>query len=141
MSMPIDQQSPKLEKKAADSSPGEPPPVWPPAPRQPRPNVLYMGGYGGELITGINWIDAVLGVPCGFFIAFILWAVSGIIVQAIYGLPTHRPQMLAISASGILSSAIAYVLIGRKFSLFGATMWIGGSPMFLLLLFFAFWSY
>lgn len=109
--------------------------VWPPAPKQPRPNVLYMGGYGGELITGINWIDAVLGVPCGFFIGFILWVVSGIIIEIAYPPPVHQPQMLAESAVGSLLSAIAYVLIGRKFSLFGATMWIGGVPLHVLLFF------
>jgi len=88
-------------------------------------------------LTGINWLDALLGIPGGFFVGFALYFVGGIIVEAICGLPSHRPQMLASSSIGAVSTLIMHIMIGRKYSLLAFTMCLGSIPLYLLMFFLA----
>lgn len=106
--------------------------IWPPPPRQPVPKSVHVPDYAGEYLTGINWLDAVLGVPAGFVIGIIFWGTSLGLVQAVRGLPSHQRDMEAACVLGFLLTVVAYVLIGRKYSLFGFTMFIGGLPFYLV---------
>ena len=110
--------------------------VWPPQPllSEPEINKAPVGGY---LLTGMNWLDAVLGIPSGFMIGFALWGIAGLLVQEVVPPPSHRPQVLTIWAIGATLSAITYLLVARRYSLFAITMWIGALPFYLLLLFLA----
>ena len=112
--------------------------VWPPPPVRRKPGHLNTPVHAGELLTSVNWLDAALGVPTGFVVGFILYAIVGVLVQAVKKPPSHRPEMLAICLLGLMLTAVAYTLIGRKYSLFGFTLWFGG-VFFYSLMFFLAW--
>lgn len=123
-----------LNEKKDAGTPGQPKGVWPPAPVRPELDAARTDPVANYLLTGINWLDAVLGVPCGFIIGFILWGIAGFVVQEVVPPPSHRPQVLTIWAIGAVLTAIAYLLISRKYSLFAVTMWLGGLPFYSVML-------
>ena len=104
--------------------------IWPPPPKRPEPEPACAPVYVGEYLTGRNWLDAVLGVPAGFLIGAILWGIALYLIQAVRGLPSHQRDMEAACVLGFLLTVAAYVLVGRKYSLFGFTMIIGGFPFY-----------
>jgi len=124
------------KQKGSNDAPSQAGGVWPPAPTRMEPPSTE-ASTPNYLLTGINWLDAALGIPCGFIIGFILWAIAGFIVKEIVPPPSHRPQVLAIWAIGAVLTATAYGTIARRYSLIAVTMWIGGLPFYLLMLFLA----
>ncbi len=102
--------------------------IWPPPPTRPEPEPDCVPAYARKCFTGINWLDAVLGVPVGFLIGFLLYAAAGLLVQAVKGAPFHHAEMEAICVLG--AGLTAAVFVSRKYSLFGVTLWIGAVPFY-----------
>lgn len=115
-------------------TPNQPKGIWPPPPIRTEPGATKVSPVANYLLTGINWLDAVLGIPIGFVIAFVLWGISGFIVQEVVPPPSHRPQVFLIWAIGAVLTATVYLLVSRRYSLFAVTMWLGGVPFYLLML-------
>ena len=111
--------------------------VWPPPPIRSEPEVVKAPP-AKYLLTGINWLDAALGIPSGFIISFVLWGAAGIAVQTVIPPPSHEPQVLAIWVIGAVLTVATYLLVGRRYSLFAITMWVGGLPFLLFMLMLAF---
>ena len=127
-------------KEISKDAPSQTRGVWPPAPAQMKPALKEAFPAPSYLLTGINWLDAVLGVPCGFMIGFILWGIAGFVVQEIVPPPSHRPQVIVIWIIGAILTATTYGTIARRYSLIAVTMWIGGLPFYLLMLFLAWYA-
>lgn len=98
--------------------------VWPPPPKTPQRVVVP--AHTLIYLTGRNWLDAVLGVPAGFFVGFVLFIMIGILLDSISKPPYHRPHMLAVLLIGLVLTSIFYYWVQRKYSLLAFTMWFGG---------------
>ena len=108
------------------------PEIWPPPPTRPEPQPNHTPTYAGKYLTGINWLDAVLGVPAGLLVGSLLWGITLSLVQAVRGLPSHQRDAEVACVLGFILTVAAYICVGRKYSLFGFTMIIGGFPFYLV---------
>ncbi len=126
MSQPPDKREPPQPEQHSG--------IWPPPPKMPHPQRVVTPVYAATYLTGINWLDAILGIPAGFLSGFTLYAVTALLADFISKPPTHRPKMLAICLVGLILISTFSYLTQRKYSLFAFTMWLGIVPFYLLMI-------
>ena len=114
------------DDKADDkTAPGEHNPVWPPEPRISPPRTsLIPPGKPQRTLTPFVWLDALLGLPAGF----VLFYLVGHVVQALTPDPTIGIQVTQAYASlGIIGAVCAPVcfVIGRRFPILATLTALG----------------
>jgi len=107
-------------------APETPDPIWPPAPRvSPPRRPLIPPGNPPRTWTPFVWLDALLGLPAGFVLYFLV----GFVVETLEPQPTDGTQQVTEGYAGLAIIAVACAavcfVIGRRFPVLAALTALG----------------